>query len=82
MITETIFYLNRKLVNEIKDVFFLLSRAWDKFKIFHFSRSIYWHDAFNIAQVIMGSSSFPLRISFLLKCQWQGEKMVYFLILP
>ena len=41
MITETIFYLNRKLVNEIKDVFFLLSRAWDKFKIFHFSRSIY-----------------------------------------
>ena len=41
MITETIVFLTRKLVNEIKDVFFVLSRARDEFKIFHFSRSIY-----------------------------------------
>ena len=41
MITETIVFLTKKLVNEIKDVFFVLSRAWDEFKIFQFSRSIY-----------------------------------------
>ena len=36
MITETIVFLTRKLVNEIKDVFFVLSRARDDFKMFSF----------------------------------------------